>query len=72
MKYLDDEPIEKLEKVLINQIDKLCDDSALDKPEVLNNLIARNRAILENVQSYLNIQHLILDELRVEIDVLRD
>lgn len=61
MVFLNDREIEKLEEILISQIEMLCDDSILVDLEKLNNLIVRNREISELVQSYLNIQRLKID-----------
>lgn len=63
-------PLE-LENVLLDQIEKLNDDSIFEDKEAVKNLIERSRAISDLTNSYIDIQRTKLDAQKLKIDTVK-
>ena len=63
--------IQELENLLLDQIEKLNQDDVLNKPDELQGLLDRSRAITELTGSLLDIQRTKIDAQRVRIEVVR-
>ena len=61
----------ELEKTLLDQIEKLNDDSLFDDKEAVEKLIERSKAISELTGSYINLQRNKLDAQRLKIDSIK-
>lgn len=65
-----DKPLE-LENVLLDQIEKLNDDSIFEDKEAVKKLIERSKVISDLTNSYINIQRTKLDAQKLKIDTVK-
>lgn len=63
-------PLE-LENVLLDQIEKLNDDSIFEDKEAVKKLIERSKAISDLTNSYIDIQRTKLDAQKLKIDTVK-
>ena len=63
-------PLE-LENVLLDQIEKLNDDSIFEDKEAVKTLIERSKAISDLTNSYIDIQKTKLDAQKLKIDTVK-
>lgn len=63
-------PLE-LENVLLDQIEKLNDDSIFEDKEAVKNLIERSKTISDLTNSYIDIQRTKLDAQKLKIDTVK-
>mgnify|MGYP007101837787 CR=1 FL=1 len=63
--------IQELENLLLDQIEKLNQDDVLNKPDELQGLLDRSKAITELTDSLLDVQRLKIDTQRVKIEAVK-
>lgn len=61
----------ELENVLLDQIEKLNDDSVMSDTEQVKNLIERSRAVSDLTNSFIEIQKTKLDAQKVKIEAVK-
>lgn len=61
----------ELERTLLDQIEKLNDDSIFEDKQAVENLIARSKAISDLTNSYIDIQKNKLESQRLKIEAVK-
>ncbi len=67
---INEKTLNETEKLLMNQIRLLCDDTLLSDSEKLNNLALRNSELTKMVHTYLDLQRIKLDYEKVRLEAL--